>query len=397
MTYELQPRRSRVKWLLLGALLGAGIYWGPGLVAGGGAPAAGGMGAMGGAAPVNVAEVIRKPVTQWHEFSGMLEAVNAVEVRPRIGGQITGIHFADGAEVKKGQPLFTIDPRPYEASLISARGALTQADASFARAKKLVGSKAISRAEFDAAQSAQQQALGAYKTAELNLAYTHISAPISGKISRAEITLGNLVDAGGQAPLLASIVDLSPIYASVAMDEQSFLKTIRGVPQAKLKTVPVEVRIGNDAAGEWLAATVHSFDNQIAPGSGTLRVRARLANADGALVPGLYARVRIGGAEAAEALLAHPTAIGTDQSKKFVLVVDGENKAQYREVTLGALTDGLQVIASGLAAGDKLVVGGLQRVRPGAPVTPEMVDMATLTPLAAPAEQAQGAPAEAAQ
>ncbi len=378
----MKKRGFPLKWLVAGMALGAAIYWGPGMLRGG-APAGGPGGAPGGAPPVSVATVIARPVTEWAEFSGMFEAVNRVEVRPRVGGQITAIHFADGEEVKKGQPLFSIDARPYEAAMISAKASLVEAQSVLARAKKLIGSKAISRAEFEAAQGTYDRALGAYKSAEVNLAYTHISAPISGKISRAEITVGNLVDPAA-APLLASIVDLSPIYASFDIDEKTFLKSIQGVSASKLKTIPVEVGLGNEK-GAMIPARIHSFDNQITPGSGTIRVRALLENTDQTLVPGLYARVRLGSADQADLILIHPTAINTDQDKKFVMVVGAENKAEYRPVVLGALDGGLQVVRDGLKPGEQIVVSGLQRAQPGAPITGMPVDMETLKPLNPPA------------
>ncbi len=389
----------RFKWLVIAGLIAAAGYygygkWGHG--AAGGAP-----GAQGGA-PVSIATVIAKPVTEWTEFSGILEAVHAVEVRPRISGQIMQVHFADGELVKKGQPLFTIDPRPYEAEVMRAKGTLASAQSAqanaateLARAKKLIKAKAISQSEYEArvsafnvANGALATAQGAARAAELNLMYTHITAPISGKISRAEITEGNLVDAGGSAPLLASIVALSPIYASFDVDEQSFLRSIQGVPTAKLKTIPVEVGLGNAQGGAPLAATIHAFDNQIKPGSGTLRVRALLPNKDGSLVPGLYARVRLGTPEPTQAILIHPTAVGTDQSKKFVMRVGEGNKAEYRPVVLGGLVEGLQLVREGLAADDQIIVNGLQRVRPGAPISGTAVDMTTLKPLDAPAAEA---------
>lgn len=391
------------KLIIAAAVIGAAIHWGPGLLKGG-APAGG---QQGDGVPVSVADVISQSVTEWSQFSGMLQAVNSVEVRPRISGQIVQIHFEDGAEVKKGQVLFTIDPRPYEAELKRAKGALAAAQASQAnagqeigRAKKLIKSKAISQSEYETRVSGFAQAEGnfasaqaAVRSAELNLIYTRVTAPITGKISRAEITLGNLVDAGGQAPLLASIVSLSPIYASFEMDEKTFLSTIQGVPAAKLKTIPVEVGLGNEATTT-IPATIHSFDNQITPGSGTIRVRASLPNRDQTLVPGLYARVRIGTPDDVESILVNPTAIGTDQNKKFVMVVDKDNKAEYREVTLGTINDGLQIVKTGLSAGEKIVVNGLQRVRPGVPVMGTPVDMKTLAPLNPPAAPAtEAAPA----
>ena len=391
MVVDYKKRRFPLKWLVIGIALAAAIYYGPSLLGGGAkvaAPAQAG-------APVSIARVEVKPITQWSEFSGIFEAVNAAEIRPQVGGQITAIHFTDGAQVKKGEALFTIDPRPFEAALTSAKGAFTQAKAALERAQKLVKSKAISAAEFEQAQSAHEQALGAYQTAQVNLGYARITAPIAGKISRAEITVGNVVQAGQNAPLMASIVSLSPIYASFEIDEQTYLNTIQGVPAAKLKTIPIEVGVSN-GEGTPTVARIHSFDNQLTSGSGTIRVRAVLENTDATLLPGLYARIRIGAADKVEAALINPAAIGTDQSKKFVYVVGEGNKAEYREVTLGAVVEGLQIISSGLKAGEQIVVNGLQRVQSGAVIQGEAVDMLTLKPLAAPAAEALPAPADAA-
>lgn len=386
MVMEQKKRGFSLKWALIAAVIGAGVYYGPGLFGGSsGQP-------QPPAAPVSVATVIVKPVTQWTEFSGIFQAVNAAEIRPQVSGQITAIHFTDGAQVKKGEALFTIDPRPYEAALTTAKAALNQSKAAYERAQKLIKSKAISPAELEQAQSAYEQALGVFQNAQVNLGYTAITAPITGKISRAEITVGNVVEKGANAPLMASIVSLSPIYASFDIDEQTYLKAIQGVPANKLKTIPVEVGLSN-AHSTPLSARVHSFDNQLTPGSGTIRVRAILENADHTLLPGLYARVRIGSPEPEEVALVHPSAIGTDQSKKFVMVVNADGKAQYREVTLGDVVDGLQIITHGLTAGEQMIVSGLQRVRPGDTVQGEPVDMATLKPLDAQTEAT--APADA--
>ncbi|MES2984607.1 MAG: efflux RND transporter periplasmic adaptor subunit [Pseudomonadota bacterium] len=384
-------------WLVLGVVVGAGVYWGPGLFHKGAAPQAG-MPA-GAGVPVSTATVVSKNVTVWSEFSGMLQSVNAVELRPRVSGQIMQVHFADGEQVKKGQLLFTIDPRPYEAELARAKGAFAAAQSgaenaklNLARAQKLIKGKAISQSEFEERNSGAQQSIGNYESAkgalqaaQVNLDYTRITAPISGKISRAEITAGNLVDAGGNAPLLASIVALAPIYASFDIDEQTFLATIQGVPAAKLKQIPVEVGLSNEQ-GTPTKAVIHAFDNQITPGSGTIRVRALIANKDERLVPGLYARIRLGTPDEAEAVLINPTAINTDQDKKFVMLVGEGNKATYTPVTLGGVIDGLQLVKTGLKAGDQIVVNGLQRIRPNAVLAGTPVDMTTLQPLNPPAE-----------
>ena len=389
MVTPFPPQKSRsnyIKWVAIVVALGAAIHYGPRLWHHDAAPAGGpGAAAQGAGVPVSVATVINRTITNWSEFSGILQAVHSAEIRPRVSGQITQVLFTDGQEVKKGQPLFTIDTRPYEAAVISAKGSLAQAQSSFERAKKLIATKAISKAEFETAQSQYETALGNYNAAAVNLDYTHITAPISGKISRAELTEGNQVDAGSGAPLMASIVTLSPIYASFDVDETTFVKTIQGVPAAKLKNIPVQVSMGN-GRGDALQASIHSFDNQITPGSGSIRVRALLPNRDGLLIPGLYAHVRLGSAEPVNAILINPTAVQTDQSKKFVMVVDQDNKAQYREVTLGEMVDGLEVITSGLKPEEKIVVEGLQRVRPGAPVQGKDVDMLTLKDPNAPAD-----------
>jgi multidrug efflux system membrane fusion protein len=285
-----------------------------------------------------------------------------------------------------------IDQRPYAAEVARARGTLAAAQATqalaardFARAKKLIAVKAISNAEYESRVAGLNQAngnvaaaKGALSAAEVNLGYTVIRAPISGKISRAEITEGNLVDTQ-TAPLLASIVKLSPIYASFELDEQTFLSTIQGVPTARLKKIPVEVGLSNEAGTPHRAA-IHAFDNQLAAASGTIRVRALVPNKDQKLLPGLFARVRIGTPEPKPVVMINPAALGTDQNKKFVLVVGEGNKAEYREVTLGTMIDGLQIITTGLAVGEQIVVNGLQRLRPGAPMVPQSVDMLTLKP-----------------
>ncbi len=396
---------KRVNGLSLVVILVCAAYFSAGLLRQGDAVAQAPMGGP----PVSIASVTGASVTEWQEFSGMFEAVRKAEVRPQVSGKITKIHFEDGAEVTEGQPLFTIDPRPYAAEVSRTQGMLATAAAAknvaeqdFERAKKLVDSGAISKSEFDQRASALAQARGALQTAsgalaaaKVNLGYTTVLAPITGKISRAEITEGNVVDANA-APLLASIVDLAPIYASFNVDETTFLKSIQGVPAAQLKTIPVEVGVGN-AAEKFIPATIHSFDNQITPGSGTIRVRALLENADQTLVPGIYAKVRLGSPAPVAAVLINPTAVGTDQDKKFVMVVDDKSKAQYRAVVLGQMVDGLQVVKDGLKPGEKIVVSGLQRARPDTPITGTEVDMKTLQPLnAAPAAPA-ATPAPAAQ
>lgn len=404
-----KKRKPVLKWIIILVILGAAIYFVPGLIGGKKDAQQDPHAAMAGGIPASVATVIAKPVTAWSEFSGRIEAVNSAEIRPRVSGQIAAIHFKDGELVKKGQQLFTLDTRPYEAELARARGAVTSATSAAAnasqdykRAQTLIQSKAISKAEFEKATSTMQQASGSLETArgaaraaEVNLSYAKITAPISGKISRAELTVGNNVEAGPNAPLLASIVDLSPIYASFELDEQTYVSTMQAVPAGKLKAIPVQVQLAGDKSVA-IPATVHSFDNQITSGSGTIRVRAVIPNQDQLLMPGMFAKVRLGSPEQTTSILINPIAVGTDQNKKFVFVVNAEGKAEYHEVEPGQIVDGLQIIKSGLKENDQVVVNGLQRLRPNAPVKAEMVDMQTLKPLnnaAAPAEGAAAVPA----
>ena len=405
MVIMARQRRFPVKWLVALFILAAALYWGPGLFNNGGNDA----NTQAAGAPVSVATVVSRSVRQWSEFSGLIEPVSVVQLRPRVGGQIMQVQFKDGSMVNNGQPLFLIDPRPYEAEVLRARGALAAAQSAgknanqnLARARQLIRSKAISQSEFELRSSDSSQAVGnvdaargALQAAQVNLEYTRIKAPISGKISRAEITRGNLVEAGPNAPLLASIVALSPLYISFDLDEKTFLNTIQGVAAAKLQTIPVEIGLAN-SEGTPIKAAIHSFDNQITAGSGTIRVRAVVPNKDYALVPGLFARVRIGTPEEEPAILINPVAVSTDQSKKFVLVVGEGNKAEYREVALGGMMDGLQIVRSGLEEGEQIVVNGLQRLRPGAEMQPQTVDMLTLKPVDAasgPAEADVAAPA----
>lgn len=342
-----------------------------------GAPASGGMaGMMGGTAPVSVAEVIQRDVQQWQEFSGRLVAVESAEIRPQVSGVIQAVHFQDGETVKKGQLLFTIDPRPFQAALDAAQARFTLANSEFQRARGLIREKAISQHEYDQRKNAADVARAELSKAKVDYEYTHVTSPVTGRVSRAEITAGNLVSAGSGAPLLATVVADRPIYADFDMDEQSFLQYLQavGTDTQKVKNVPVFLGLSNED-GAPHPARVLSFDNQLNTGSGTLRVRAVADNQDGALVPGLFTRVRLGSAGAANAVLITDRAVGTDQNKKFVLVLGKDDKVEYRPVTLGGLVDGLRVVREGLSAGEKIVVNGLQRAQPGMAVKPELVPM----------------------
>ncbi|VVD88154.1 RND family efflux transporter MFP subunit [Pandoraea communis] len=339
-------------------------------------------------AEVDVANVISRTVTDWQSYSGRLDAVDRVDIKPLVSGTITAVHFKDGQLVKKGDALFTIDPRPYAAEVDRAAAQLASAQArdvftstDLARAQRLIADNAIAKKDFDQKENAAREAVAnvkaakaALETARINLGYTQIVAPVAGRVSRAEITVGNTVSAGAQSPALTTVVSVSPIYAAFDVDEQTYLRYLSR-DTAKTSGVPVDLGLANET-GYSRKGTVYSVDNRFDTTSGTIRVRARFDNTDGALLPGLYARIRVGGGEPHPALLVDEAAIGTDQSKKFVMVVDPQNKAQYREVQLGERHGGLVEIASGLKDGERIVVNGLQRVRPGDTVSPKTVKMA---------------------
>lgn len=335
---------------------------------------------------VDVASVLNKTVTDWQSYSGRLEAVDRVDIRPQVSGTIVSVDFKDGALVKKGQTLFVIDPRPYAAEVDRAKAQLAAAKAreSYAqtdwqRAQRLMADNAIAKRDYD---QKQNNALGAVadvkaaqaalETAQINLGYTTIVAPVAGRVSRAEITVGNVVSSGASATPLTTLVSVSPIYASFDVDEQTYLQYIGRARSGT--SVPVELGLANET-GYSRKGTVASIDNRLDTTSGTIRVRARFDNPEGTLVPGLYARVKVGGGEPHSALLIDEAAIGTDQDKKFVLAVDKQGAVAYREVKLGALHGNLRVITAGLSAGDRIVVNGVQRVRPGQKVRAHMVPM----------------------
>ncbi len=335
---------------------------------------------------VDVATVVDKTVTDWQEYSGRLEAVDKVDVRPLVGGTIVSVNFKDGSLVKKGDVLFVIDPRPYAAEVDRAQAQLAAAKArngyaqsDWQRAQRLIEDNAIAKRDFDEKKNAAveaaanvQAADAALETARINLGYTKIVAPVSGRVSRAEVTLGNVVSVGAGTPPLTTLVSVSPIYASFDVDEQTYLKYIG---RARTGTsVPVELGLA-DETGYSRKGTVASVDNRLDTASSTIRVRARFDNPDGTLVPGLYARIKVGGGAPHRALLVEEAAIGTDQDKKFVLAVDTQGRVSYRPVSLGALHGNLRVITAGLASGDRIVVHGIQRVRPGATVRPHVVAM----------------------
>jgi len=337
--------------------------------------------------PVSAAVVVEKPVADTQEFSGRLEAVEHVEIRPRVSGFITAVNFKPGAMVKKGDVLFVIDSRPFQAeaeradaAARSARAKAELAKLELTRAERLLGDKAIAQREYDASASAQKEleanaraAQAQYETAKLNLGYTRVVAPIDGRVSKAEITLGNLVDASS---VLTSVVSTDRIYASFDGDEDTYLRVRSQAHSGQ----PVTVRVGlANEEGFPHEGKLEFVDNQLDTRAGSVRMRATFANKDDVMAPGLFARVQIGGGSEKPALLISDRAVGTDQSHKFVFVVDKDGKAEYREVKLGPVVEGLRVVKAGLKPGEKIVVNGLQRVRPGSPITAQTVPMVATT------------------
>jgi RND family efflux transporter MFP subunit len=349
-----------------------------------------GGGAPGGAPPaptVSVATVIQKEVSDADEFSGRFEATDFVEVRPRVAGYLTKVHFQAGGLVKKGDLLFTIDPRPYEADAAKAEADLNRAETSrdlaraeVARAEKLLEATAISKQEFDQRvatfkdqESAGKAARAALTSAKLNTEYAAIRAPISGRISRAEVTVGNLVTPG--TTMLTTIASQDPIHVYFDIDEQQLLK-YGSLRKTGADTAPGKngntIYLGLNSESDFPhQGRVDFLDNRLDPRTG----RAVFDNKDRLFTPGVFAKLKLTATGAYNAVLITDRAIGTDQSKKFVLVLDKENKANYRAIKVGPLVDGLRVVKEGLQPGETIVVNGLQRVRPGIQVQPEKTAM----------------------
>lgn len=336
---------------------------------------------------VTVAPAISRMVADEDEFTGHFEAVNSVEVRPRVGGFVERVAFAEGAIVHQGDPLFTIDARPYEAEVSRAEAVLEQArtrkalaDQELERAQRLVSTQAISREELDArtsgraeSESAIRAAEAALRIAKLNLEWTVVRAPITGRVSRAEVTTGNLVQAGPPAAtLLTTIVSLDPIYVYFDSDEQAYLKYMKDAvaPIGRPAYVGLASETGFPHEGK-----VDFVDNRVDRSAGTIRVRAVLPNKSLLFTPGLFARVRLVGGEQRAATLIQDRAIGTDQDRKFVLVLGDSSTLAYRPITVGPLVDGLRVVQSGLKPGDRVVVNGMMRVRPGMKVLAQNTEM----------------------
>jgi multidrug efflux system membrane fusion protein len=332
------------------------------------------------AMPVPVQVVEEQEVTTWDEFSGRLEAVERVDVRSRVAGAVKSVHFTEGALVKRNDLLITIDPDPYAAEVERARAQVIAAQARVnytqserERAQRLWDESAIARRELDERVNAAQEASAnlsaaqaALQSARLNLNYTQVRAPVSGRVGKLEVTVGNLVPSGPGAPVLTTLVSVNPIYASFEADEHVVLRTLH----EGAKGVAVEAETVTNG-GRKLRGRLQLIDNQVNTKSGTVRVRAVFDNKDGSLIPGQFVKLRMGSAKPEAALLVSERAIGTDQNKRFVYVVGPDDKAIWREVTLGGTANGQRIVTSGIERGERIVVNGLQRVRPGAPLAPQ--------------------------
>jgi membrane fusion protein, multidrug efflux system len=343
---------------------------------------------------VSVAPVLQQPVHEWDELTGRLEAPESVQVRPRVSGYIDRVAFRAGALVKKGDLLVQIDPRPFEAEVSHLQAQLAQARASLQRSQnearrgeRLRASNAISAELADARSSAELEAKAMLasaqaqlQTAQLNLSFTQIRAPINGRVSRALITAGNLVNAGDS--LLTTVVSTEQVYAYFDADERVFLKYNELARQgARGDSSPVYLGL-SDEDGYPHLGHMNFIDNQVDPNTGTIHARAVFDNTQGIFTPGLYARLKLVGSATYDAVLIKDLAVGTDLGKKFVLVLDNDAKVSYRAVELGPKLAGLRIVRSGLKAGEQIVVNGLQHVRPGMAVQAQTVEMADANTLA---------------
>ncbi|EIR0468860.1 efflux RND transporter periplasmic adaptor subunit [Enterobacter asburiae] len=349
---------------------------------------------------VSAADVVVKSISQWDSFNGRIEAVESVQLRPRVSGYIDKVNYTDGQEVKKGEVLFTIDDRTYRAALEQAQANLARAktQASLAqseanRTDKLVNTNVVSREEWEQRRSAATQAQAdiraaqaAVAAAQLNLDFTKVTAPIDGRASRALITSGNLVTAGDTASVLTTLVSQKTVYVYFDVDESTYLhyqnlaRSGQGA-SSNHTALPVEIGLTGEE-GYPHQGKVDFLDNQLTPSTGTIRMRALLDNAQRQFTPGLFARVRLPGSAEFKATLIDDKAVLTDQDRKYVYIVDKEGKAQRRDITPGRLADGLRIVRQGLNPGDKVIVEGLQKVfMPGMPVNAKTVAMTATSAL----------------
>lgn len=337
---------------------------------------------------VEVQIVASTPIRVWSRFSGKLAAVEQAEIKPLVGGQIQKVYFKEGDLVSKGAPLFLIDPRPFEAKvkrieaqLVSAESAHELAKQELARTRGLLNKKLISESTYDAAKSnfeitlaSISEAKNALVEAKLDVEYAKITAPFDGRISRAEMTIGNVVEVNTGAPVLATLVSEKQVYAEFNIDEHRYIKAVRA--SQKVNEMPVELKLAGDDV--IYQGHLYSFDNQLNSSTGTIRARAIFDNKDGVLKPGMFANIRLGTADEASLKTIPQRAIGTNQARKFVYVINDENMVTYREVSLGQQIEQQRVVVSGLEVGEQVVVNGIAKIRPNMPVT---INQVTAEPL----------------
>ena len=347
--------------------------------------------AVGGTPPpppdVGVAKVVSKPVRQWDEFTGRIAAVEAVELRARVSGYVERVAYKEGQEINKGDLLFVIDERRYrtqlesaQAELERARSAAQLAQVQDSRAQTLLASNAVSRDQADTRKASVTQANAAVDAAEaalaeaaLNLEFTKVRAPISGRAGRALVTVGNLVQA--DSTLLTTLVSQDPVYVYFDSDERTYLRYVALARRGERSASSNAVRVGlADEQGYPHEGTVDFTDPQVDPTTGTIRIRAILDNAERRFTPGLFARVQLEGARESVALLIDDKAVLTDQDRKYVYVVGADNTAQRKDVELGRMADGLRIVTAGLTEQDRVIVDGVQKVfMPGMPVNPQTI------------------------
>lgn len=375
------------QWMLV-PLVAAGAFGSWALLHGGDSRAQGP--AAGVALPeVTVARALLRPVSNSANFTGRVQAVDSVQVRPRVGGYVDSVAFKEGALVHQGDVLFRIDPRPFQAEVDRLTANRTQALAELGlaqvnaqRGHRLLDQHAIAQEEADRLDTAAQSARAtlaaadaALATAKLNLGFTEVRAPIDGRVSNVHITPGNLVTS---SDVLTSVVSVNPVYVYFDVDEHTWLKLdhLRAKAAQDGHGARIEAAMElADESGYPHTGRIDFVDNQLRTDSGTMRLRAVFDNKDSLFTPGLYARIRLSSGQPQPRLLIDDRAVGTDLGNQFVYVVDAKHKVEYRKVTTGALFHGLRVVDSGLAPGDVVVVNGLQRVRPGAEVNPQQVAM----------------------
>ena len=355
---------------------------------------------------VTVSQPLHREVMEWEEYTGRLEAVESVEVRARVSGYLQSVNFKDGGLVKKGDLLFVVDPRPYQAELQRAKAELAMAIArlehaekDFARAQLLLRSRAMSEEEVDTRSSARRQAQESVQAAramveaaQLNVEFTQVRAPISGRVSRNFVSVGNLINGGAaQSTLLTTIMSLDPIYCYFETDERTYLKDMRRSRNGERAhshegRTPVHLALADEAEFPH-KGSIDFVDNRLDPNTGTITARALVPNPSLALTPGLFARVRVPTSDTYRALLLPPEAVGSDLSQQFVFVVNDQNLAEYRQVTLGPIIDGLRVIRDGLQPDNWVIVNGIQRAKTGAQVEPVKQGMPERQPPPAPAPE----------